>query len=96
MPGFERTQLAGLSVDKLNALEVSLTDTEAPSGHVLFERTDGNPLYASLLIGSRIDFSDTQNLPRGLRDVIIGRMRSMPVSISRGRRSDTPGLAVEW
>ncbi|MFT4730717.1 MAG: DNA-binding winged helix-turn-helix (wHTH) protein, partial [Granulosicoccus sp.] len=79
---FDRIELQNLELDELkqanifNLLSTDITDQ-------IIERTDGNPLYTTMLVRSQVSslndgVSSKSELPKDLREMIAGQMVALP------------------
>lgn len=77
LSGFERIELGGLSAVELKQAGIYCPDMEL--AEKVIARTDGNPLYATLILQSILNQSITVDLamPASLREVIIGGLAEL-------------------
>lgn len=100
-PIARRCEIGSFSRDEVSALFESSGSDDDKLLTALNEKTDGNPLYATLLIETWESGGAANRIPTGLREVLLGRLSELSTPCNRllaiaavvGRNFDTQLLS---
>lgn len=76
LAGYDRVALSGLDAEQLDELCASFPDLPPGVGGTVGTRTDGNPLYATLLIRALAREPETV-IPPSVKDIVVGLLATL-------------------